>query len=174
MLTALALCLIVGVTDGDTLTARCGAPGSYNLVRVRLSAIDAPEKGQPFGARAKEALSDLCFKRQATLRTFATDRYGRTVADVQCGGKDSGTEMVRAGNAWVYDQYATAYPQLYPLQAAARAAHRGLWSDRSPTPPWEYRHRPAVAAQPDASGCITGPRGGRYTISATGRKRYGC
>ena len=36
-------CLVVGITDGDILKARCGEPGSYEQVRVRIVAIDVPE-----------------------------------------------------------------------------------------------------------------------------------
>lgn len=174
MLAAIAICLVVGISDGDTLTARCGQPGSYQELKVRLSAIDAPEKGQPFGQRSKQALSDLCYRRQASLRTVSTDRYGRTVADVECGGRDVATEMVRAGSAWVYDQYAKGYPQLYPLQASARAARRGLWAEARPAAPRDFRQGGASASPPDAHGCITGPRGGRYTLDAGGKKHYGC
>jgi len=42
-------CLVVGVTDGDTITACCGNLGAYEQIRVWLAAIDAPEKEQPFG-----------------------------------------------------------------------------------------------------------------------------
>lgn len=49
MLPELLTCLIVGITDGDTLTARCGEPDTYEQVKIRLAAIDAPERGQPFG-----------------------------------------------------------------------------------------------------------------------------
>lgn len=42
-------CLIVGVSDGDTLKARCGLSGAYEQVTIRINEIDAPEKGQPFG-----------------------------------------------------------------------------------------------------------------------------
>ncbi|BEP64430.1 hypothetical protein GmRootV213_49840 (plasmid) [Variovorax sp. V213] len=51
-------CLVVGVSDGDTITARCGAAGNYEQIKVRFNGIDAPEKGQPFGRRAKEALAN--------------------------------------------------------------------------------------------------------------------
>ena len=40
------LCLVVAIADGDTLTARCGAPGAYRQVHVRIAAIDAPESRQ--------------------------------------------------------------------------------------------------------------------------------
>lgn len=36
-------CLVVGIADGDTLTARCGQPGAYEQVKVRLAEIDAPD-----------------------------------------------------------------------------------------------------------------------------------
>ena len=75
-------CLVVGVADGDTLTARCGSPGLYEQVRVRLSGIDAPEKGQPFGTRARMALGALVFGRIARLECPKSDRYGRKVCSV--------------------------------------------------------------------------------------------
>ena len=89
-------CLVVGVADGDTLTARCGVLGAYEQVKVRLAAIDAPEKAQPFGQRSKEALCALCFNVAATWRPTSTDRYCRTVARVQCRGKDANQQQVRA------------------------------------------------------------------------------
>lgn len=43
----------IAVSDGDTLTVL--APGDRQT-RVRLHGIDAPEKGQPFGTRARQHL----------------------------------------------------------------------------------------------------------------------
>jgi endonuclease YncB( thermonuclease family) len=74
-------CLVVGVSDGDTITVRCGDPGSYEQLRVRLAGIDAPEKGQAFGQRAKETMSDLVFGKSARLECIKTDRYGRSVCN---------------------------------------------------------------------------------------------
>lgn len=79
-------CLVGAIADGDTLTARCGKPGAYEQVKVRISAIHAPEKRQPFGQRSRQALAALCHEQQATIRARDRDRYGRTVADVQCQG----------------------------------------------------------------------------------------
>ena len=53
-------CLVVGISDGDTLTARCGRFGSYEEVKVRIAAIDAPERAQPYGQLSRQALSRLC------------------------------------------------------------------------------------------------------------------
>ena len=87
--TALLLCAIVGITDGDTLTARCDA----QTIKVRLAEVDAPEHHQPFGTRSREHLSGLCFGKRAEVRPIAAggglDRYGRTVAHVTCDGTDA-------------------------------------------------------------------------------------
>lgn len=136
-------CLVVAVADGDTLTARCGAPGAYEQVKVRLAGVDAPERRQPFGRRARQALAGLCFQQTARIHVHSHDRYGRAVADVECGGKDAGAHMVGGGLAWVFDRYAQQHQHLYPLQASARAQRLGLWADDGtaapPVPPWDWR-----------------------------------
>jgi endonuclease YncB( thermonuclease family) len=73
---------MVGVSDGDTITARCGTAGNYEQIKVRLNGIDASEKRQPFGQRAKDALSDLVSMKEAALDCPKTDRYGRSVCKV--------------------------------------------------------------------------------------------
>ena len=137
------ICLIVAIADGDTMTARCGEPGAYNQVKIRLAGIDAPEKKQDYGDRARQALAGLCFQQQARITARAKDRYGRTVADVQCQGKDAGAFMVRGGWAMVYTQYASQHQHLLPLQDAARRERAGQWQmlreGREPVPPWQWR-----------------------------------
>lgn len=137
-MSALLLCLVVAITDGDTLTARCGEPGSYEQVKVRLAEIDAPERVQPFGERSRQHLAQLCHLQQARIQTVGTDRYKRALARVECQDKDANGEQVRSGMAWVYDKYVTDR-SLYRLQDAARAAGAGLWTDSAPVPPWEWR-----------------------------------
>lgn len=48
---------VVGVHDGDTLTLLV----SHQQVKVRLVGIDAPELAQPYGQKAKQALSALAY-----------------------------------------------------------------------------------------------------------------
>lgn len=134
-------CLVVAIADGDTLTARCGQPGAYEQVKVRIAAIDAPEKAQPFGQRSKQLLSDLCFREAATIKPLARDRYRRTVADVQCKGQDVGKAQVAAGMAWVFDRYSEGYEHLYRLQDTAKGGQRGLWADAAPVAPWDWRKK---------------------------------
>lgn len=170
------LCLIVAISDGDTITARCptrDAAHPYQQVKIRLAEIDAPESGQPYGRRSKEHLSALCFNVEATIRPTTTDRWGRTVARVECRGKDANLEQVRAGLAWAFTKYQTdaEFPR---AELAARQAGVGMWAEHQQAP-WAFRHpvQPFVAAA-DANGCFTGPKGGRYRLMADGTKRYGC
>ena len=74
---------VVAVSDGDTLQI---LTPEKQLVKVRLAEIDAPEKRQPYGARAKDVLSDLCFGKTVTATYVDTDRYGRTVARLHLEG----------------------------------------------------------------------------------------
>ncbi|CAN7528715.1 thermonuclease family protein [Acidovorax sp. LjRoot194] len=138
---ATLLCLVVAISDGDTLTARCGTPGTYEQVKVRVAAIDAPESRQAFGQMSRQNLARLCFRQRAALQPVDEDSYGRTVANVRCGSTDVATAQVRAGLAWVYTPYASAHPHLVPLQSQARSGGTGLWSQRRPQAPWDYRHR---------------------------------
>ena len=48
-------CKVVGVTDGDTITC---LTDQKKQVKVRLYQIDAPESGQVYGQKAKQALSE--------------------------------------------------------------------------------------------------------------------
>ena len=120
--------------DGDTLTLLV----DNQRVRVRLAEIDAPEKGQPFGTRSRKSLSAMCAGKVAEVDSRERDKYGRIVGRVTCDGKDTSVEQVRAGMAWVYDYY-TRDQSLYRLQDEARAERRGLWADKLPVPPWEWR-----------------------------------
>jgi endonuclease YncB( thermonuclease family) len=153
---AALLCLVIAVADGDTLTARCEVADGTENIKVRLAEIDAPEKGQAFGARSKEHLAELCFQKRATVTPRTKDRYLRTVANVECQGVDAGTEQVRAGMAWVFDRYVTDR-SLYAVQDEARASKNGLWADPSPTSPWEWRKgerlhgSPSVTSLPERS-----------------------
>ena len=52
---------VVGITDGDTVTVIEQDQGKINRFTVRLYGIDAPEKQQEFGTKAREYLSKLIF-----------------------------------------------------------------------------------------------------------------
>jgi endonuclease YncB( thermonuclease family) len=117
-------CTVKTIYDGDTLTARC-PPGE---VKVRMFGIDSPEMGQkPWGDASKQALQQLLAGREPVrLRVQDHDRYGRTVAQVFAGDRDVGLEMVRQGQAIMYEQYNDS-PVYRQAQGEAKKARRGIW-----------------------------------------------
>jgi len=137
MSAAALLCLVIAITDGDTLKARC----DQQTITVRMAEIDAPEKRQAFGQRSRQHLADLCFQKPAEVRPTTRDRYGRTVARVTCAGTDANLAMAREGYAWAYTRYLTD-PRVAGAEQLARREHLGLWADANPTPPWAWRRPP--------------------------------
>lgn len=121
--------------DGDSLT---GLEDGRIQYKIRLQAIDAPELGQPFGQAAKRTLSGKVFGRDVVVIPQTTDRFGRTVGRVLVAGRDAALEMLEEGMAWHYDQYDDE-ERLREAERGARAARKGLWQDRSPEPPWQWR-----------------------------------
>lgn len=144
---------VVRVFDGDTIELRVGD----ETRRVRLAGIDAPERGQPWAERSRQALSARVFGREVRINAVDTDSHGRTVGEVYADGVCVGCELVRDGHAWVYRRYSDD-PVLLDLERQAREARRGVWAlpESQAVPPWEWRHgasgrpvsAPAVEPQP--------------------------
>lgn len=135
---------VVGVTDGDTVTVLDHQRTQH---KIRLAGIDAPEKSQPFGQRAKEHLSSLVFGRSVVGDAEKQDRYRRTVGKVLINGRDANLAMVAAGFAWHYKKYegeqSSSDRLLYSAaESEAQATRRGLWSELDPVPPWDWRRKP--------------------------------
>jgi endonuclease YncB( thermonuclease family) len=135
---------VVSVADGDTLTI---LDSSNTKHRIRIDGIDAPETGQAFGQRSKDSLSELAYWRRGKARCSKRDRYGRQVCKVTVSGVDVGLEQIRRGMAWHFKRY--AYQQTLSDGAAystaestAKSSGSGLWRDRAPMPPWEWRAAP--------------------------------
>jgi endonuclease YncB( thermonuclease family) len=167
---------VVGVHDGDTLTLLVPDGSSFKQVKVRLGEIDTPESKQPYGERAKQALSDLAFGKPARVVVETTDKYGRTVGRVYVGAVDVNAELVKQGAAWAYRQYLKDQ-SLLALEAEAKAAKRGLWGlpEAERMPPWEWRHGGKAKASPVSSSPPAGAPVAAPTASghfACGSKRY--
>jgi len=144
---------VVAVSDGDTITVLDGQNQQH---RIRVAGIDAPEKKQPFGQRAKEHLSDLVFGREVDIVGHKSDRYGRKVAKVMVAAQscvepqclrslDAGLNQIEVGLAWWYRQYAKEQTledrsTYEAAETKARDAKLGLWSEPNPIPPWDWRH----------------------------------
>lgn len=119
---------IVGVAtviDGDTI--------DIHGDRIRLSGIDAPERGRRCEGgsinayqRASLALSDVIG--HATVRCAVTgqDRYGRAVATCRVGGADIADRMVEDG--WARDWPRYSHGAYAASEERARDAQKGLWA----------------------------------------------
>jgi endonuclease YncB( thermonuclease family) len=142
---------VVAIADGDTLTILANAHQQY---KIRLSGIDAPERRQPYGDRAKQHLSSLVYGKEVVVVWNKRDRYGRIVGRVlashctvvQCHYTvDVGLEQIKAGFAWHYKQYEKQQApeervRYAVVEQQARARREGLWKDAEPVPPWQFRH----------------------------------
>src|SRR5262245_45815373 len=129
---------VVSVADGDTITVL-----DVNKVqhRIRLFGIDAPERGQAFGTKSREALASAVHEKNVRVVWKEKDQYGRIVGDVFVGDRHVNLEQVRSGLAWWYKTYAPKSKALEEAEAEARKERRGLWKDRDPEPPWQYRRK---------------------------------
>lgn len=140
----------VGVRDGDSITLL--SSGNTQL-KIHVAFLDAPELGQAFGYRSKQAMSDLVLGKDIAVYPHAIDRCGRTVAVVYVDGLDAGLELLRLGFAWCYTRYlpeAAADIQASYRQAEeqAREQRLGLWRDtQPPVPPWQWRQARKNLAQ---------------------------
>lgn len=131
-------------TDGDTVTVVNTQTGQR--VRVRLQGIDAPETthgkhrpGQKYGPVAKRFLQKLLKGAQVSVIPNGTHSYDRIVGRVLANGQDVALPLVKAGLAWDYPRYDRQH-HYTAAQRAAQQAHRGLWTQSNPTPPWDWRH----------------------------------
>ncbi len=127
---------VIGVTDGDTIKVLV----NKETVTVRLEGIDAPESGQSYGKKSKEALAEMVAGKTVTVKKTGTDKYKRTLGIVIVGDADANAKMVEDGWAWHFKKY-NDEERLAKLEDAARKAKRGLWADEKPLAPWDYRAR---------------------------------
>jgi endonuclease YncB( thermonuclease family) len=67
------------------------------------------------------------------------DRYSRTVATVYLeDGRELNLELIRAGLAWHYKRYSDRQDNA-DAESYARTEMLELWTDKNPTPPWQWR-----------------------------------
>lgn len=125
------------VQDGDSLKLQL--PGRAEEVSIRLHGIDAPEKGQAFSEESRAMLRNLTQGKNIRVDVQNTDRYGRYLGKVYVGKTYVNLELVKAGLAWHYDGSRDAV--IEQAEAAARMAHKGLWSDTTAINPREHRKK---------------------------------
>jgi endonuclease YncB( thermonuclease family) len=126
---------VVSVADGDTITI---LTDGNTRVRIRLYGIDAPERGQDYGTKARQYLNDLCYGKNVRVETKGVDRYNRVLGVVYVADLNLNKEMVRQGLAWYYSYYVED-SELEALEQSARRQNLNIWSMKNPVPPYEHR-----------------------------------
>lgn len=131
---------VVRVIDGDTVVV---LTKSERTVRVRLAGIDAPEKGQPFGRRARQFLASRVAGWVVEVAGDSRDHHDRILGTLWVDGRDINAELVCGGLAWAYRVRNVALnPAYLQCEKAAREDKRGLWQVPSQVSPWKGRKLP--------------------------------
>tara|TARA_B110000503_G_scaffold37745_2_gene61731 strand:+ start:30236 stop:30772 length:537 start_codon:yes stop_codon:yes gene_type:complete len=139
---------VVAVTDGDTIKVLDETNTEH---KVRLTGIDAPERGQPFGTASTQNLNRMVGGKQVRVESSKSDRYGRILGKVwvqpsdcpSCGKTlDTNHAQVLAGMAWWYryyekEQSAEDRGRYESAEDEAKARKRGLWVDPHPINPYD-------------------------------------
>lgn len=132
---------VVRVTGGDTIVI---LDASNTQHKIRLQGIDAPERGQAFGTKSKEHLSELVAGKSVVVDYDKYDRYQRVLGKVLLNDLDMNLKQIEAGMAWHYKKYENEQTisdriKYSDAEREARRVRRGLWQDTNPMAPWDYR-----------------------------------
>ena len=72
-----------------------------------VDGIDAPERRQAYGRKAKQALSSKVYRKQVEVTYSGKDRYGRIIGEIHLGERWINKELVAEGWAWHYKKYSS-------------------------------------------------------------------
>ncbi len=126
---------VIGIAEGDIIEL---LTEGKQKVKIRLNGIDAPESGQDYGAKAKQALVKRIHEKQVRVKIIGKDKYGRSIGDVFLGKEHINLWLVANGYAWHFKRFSKD-ETLANAEVKAQKAKIGLWSMAEPMAPWEYR-----------------------------------
>jgi endonuclease YncB( thermonuclease family) len=124
-------CVLAGlafVIDGDTL--------DIGRDRIRLHAINAPERNEPGGHAATKALRLIIDGRPVRCVWDGTKTHRRYVSVCTVGGVDLGRELVRRGYAAACPRFSRRYVK---YERRAKAQRLGIWRAGYTKPRWCVR-----------------------------------
>jgi endonuclease YncB( thermonuclease family) len=188
------------VYDGDTISVETKDRKIYS---IWLKGIDAPENKQNYGKKSRKMLAELIEGKDVRVVIHKKGLYDRYIGIVYLDGQDVGLKQVESGMAWHFKQYdyeqTTEERKKYSqAQQKAQSEEIGLWEDKNPTSPWDFRNGtktretdkkdstlesattntnnsstlPTTSNNSTERKYILGPRGGCYYVSESGRKVY--
>lgn len=130
---------VVKVIDGDTVDI---LTPKKQKVRVRLLDIDAPESRQAYGNAARKYLATLIAGKNVFVKENKKDIYQRTLGTIFLNQININAKMVESGFAWAYRYKGVANNKnMVKLESKAKQNRKGLWRDKHPIAPWDFRYR---------------------------------
>lgn len=132
---------VVEVADGDTLTLLVGRQHH----KIKIAAIDAPERYQAWGDQARTNLSRLALSQTAVADCPRLDhRSALYICKLTVDTLDIGIEQIKDGMAWwfrgdAHQQSTEAQSAYGSAELLAKLRRQGLWRDTNPVPPWNFR-----------------------------------
>lgn len=126
----------VRVIDGETISVVKG--GSER--NVRLHCVDAPERSQPWAARAEQHLSALVLGRTVTIEARGYDLHRHRCVEANVALPDGTTaneRQLRAGLARYDQRGAPGDNSLSTISYVARLDHRGVWAEAQTESVWD-------------------------------------
>jgi endonuclease YncB( thermonuclease family)/peroxiredoxin len=156
---------VTQVLSGDTFLIRHDGRN----VTVRLAAVDAPEREQPYFDGSRAALASMIMNKTVSINPASGDLTKEIVARVSIEGKSVNRQMVAEGAAW----YEPSLPSkvLAAAQAEAQSRKLGLWGLGSPIAPWEWRKQSA-GADADKGSLAENQEAAPEPIKITRRPRF--
>ncbi|WP_304334093.1 thermonuclease family protein [Conchiformibius steedae] len=143
---------VTAVTDGDTVRI---TDHNGQKQRIRMAFIDAPESSQSHGKASQAALKQMVEGKKVQVEVIDTDQYQRQVARLRINGEDVNFAQIQNGHAWHYQSIAKRnqpkddFARYDSAQAEAKKQRKGLWRERSPLAPWDYRKEKRAGKQPE-------------------------
>jgi endonuclease YncB( thermonuclease family) len=143
---------VVAVTDGDTIKVLDADNTEY---KVRLTGVDAPERGQPYNDASRKHLASMVAGKEVLVEIDKQDIYGRELGKVWVQPSDCPTcgktlnanyAQVLAGMAWWYRYYAKEQSpedrgRYESAEDEAKVRKWGLWADPNPINSYDWRKR---------------------------------
>ena len=126
---------VIKVSDGDTIRLLTSDKQQH---RIRLANIDAPESKQAYGNKSRENLANYIAKQYVTVDYNEKDKYGRIVGVVYLQNKNINLLQVQDGYAWYYKHFSNEN-KYQKAEEEARKSKKGIWKDKNPIEPWNFR-----------------------------------
>jgi len=127
---------VISILDGDSIIV-----SHENIEKtIRLRQIDTPEHKQPYGNKAKKALSDMIFGEYVEVKGRKKDSYNRILGTIFLNNENINLKMIRKGHAWAYRRYVTDKKYIQ-AEKLAKKDKLGLWElpKEQIIPPWKWR-----------------------------------